>query len=57
MNEIRRLSEEQAQVKVFTVWCFYSMILYVDVFVEMWPGVNVLGAICSIHDMCYSQIH
>lgn len=57
MNEISRLSEERAQVKVFTVWCFYSVILYVGVFVETWPGVNVLGAVCSVHHVCYSQTH
>lgn len=56
MNEISRLSEEWAQVKIFTVWCFDSMILYVCIFVEMWPGVDVLGSICGIHYMCYSQI-
>lgn len=57
VNEISRLSEEWAQVKIFTVSCFYSMILYVGVFVETWPSVDVLGAICSIHHVCYSQIH
>lgn len=56
MNEISRLSEERAQVKIFTVWCFDSVILYVGIFVEMWPGVDVLGSICSIHYMRYSQI-
>lgn len=55
MNEIGRLGEERAQVKLFTVCCFDSMIQYVGVFVEAWPGVNVLGAICGIHHMCYSQ--
>lgn len=57
MNEISCPTEEWAQVKVFAIWCFDSMILYVNVFVEIWPGVNVLGAICSIHHMCYSQFH
>lgn len=57
MNEISRLCEEWAQVKIFTVCCFHSMILYVGVFVETWPRVNVLGAICSIHHVCNSQIH
>lgn len=57
MDEIRRLSEEWAQVKLFAVGCFYPMIPYAGVFVEKWPGVNVQGAICSIHHMRDSQIH
>lgn len=56
MNEISRLGEERAQVEILAVWCLDPMILYVGVFVEPWPGVNVLGAICSIHHMCYPQI-
>lgn len=55
MNKISRLTEERAQVKIFTVWCFYSVIQYAGVCVETWPGVNVLGAICSIHHVCYFQ--
>lgn len=57
VNEISRLSEEWAQVKIFTVWCFYSVILYVGAFVETWPSVNVPGAVCSVHHVRYSQIH
>ena len=56
MNEISRRAEEWAQVEIFTVCCLHSVILYVGVFVETWPSVNMLGAICSIHHMCYSQL-
>lgn len=57
VNKISRLSEEWVQIKIFTVCCFYSMIEYADVFVERWPSVNMLGAMCGVHYVCDSQLH
>lgn len=57
MNELGRVAEEGPQVEVFAVRSLHAVILDAGVAVELWPRVNVSGAVGGVQHVRYPQIH
>lgn len=57
MNELGRVAEEGPQVEVFAVRSLHAVILDAGVAVELWPRVDVSGAVGGVQHVCYPQIH
>lgn len=55
MNELGRLAEEGPEDEVFAVRSLHAVILDAGAAVELWPRVDVLGAMGGVQHMRYPQ--